>query len=71
MPSFSKLRPAFNDEIKSFLCDWREVIAKSTILQIGKICAREIEYLPRRNKHLIGTPFLGQNINYHPKCELE
>ena len=71
MPS-SKLRPAFNDEIKSFLCDWRGVIPKSTILQVRKICARDIEYFLRHNKrHLIRTPFFGQNINYQPKCELE
>ena len=45
MPSFSKLCPAFNDEIQSFLCDCRDVIGKSKVLQIRKICAREIKYL--------------------------
>ena len=72
MPSFSTLRPAFNDEIQSFLCYLRDLIAKSTILQVSKICARKIDYLLRHNKHhLLGTPFLGQNIKYHPKYELE
>ena len=47
MPSFSKLRPAFSDEIQSFLCEWRDVIAKSKTLQIRKVCAREIGYLLR------------------------
>ena len=50
MYSFSKLCPAFNDEIQSFFCDWRDVIGKSKILQIRKICACEIKYLQGTKK---------------------
>ena len=78
MPSFSKLRPVFNDGIQSFLCDWRDAIIKSKTLQIKKNCALKIEYLqgiqkPEFCKQIPSNwnPFLGQNINYHPKCELE
>ena len=56
-------------------------IAKSTILQIRKICARKIEYLqgikkPEGCKQTpsnwnLGTPFSEQNIDYQSKCELE
>ena len=79
MPSFSKLRPAFNDGIQSILCDWRDAIAKSKTSQIRENGALKIEYfqgIQKQPEVCKQTPsnwnlFLGQNINYHPKCELE